>query len=116
MAVLESYRQLLLDVTELLFIVGIIAGFLSPLHVVMTLSYLFVFSSILMVPFIISLILSLIAAFLSLDCYGNVKKGKLKEAGFEGAIAGALLITTGTLLAGFLVLVAGIISYIYRIR
>jgi hypothetical protein len=107
---LESYRQLLLDVAELLFVVGVVAGFLSPLYLVMTLPHLHTFPW----PLLTSSIISLVAAFLSLNCYGNVKKRKLIEAGFKGVIAGALLIATGNLLVGFLVLVAGIISYIYR--
>jgi len=112
LGVLESYRQMLLDVAELLFVVGVVAGFLSPLYLVITIPYLHAFPS----PLIISSIISLAAAFLSVDCYQNVKKEKLREAGFRGAIAGALLIVTATLLAGFLVIVAGIISYIYRTR
>jgi len=62
--VLESYRQLLLDIAELLFVVGVVAGFLSPLYLAMTLPYLHIFPW----PVLISSIISVVAAFLSLDC------------------------------------------------
>ncbi|NIR88093.1 hypothetical protein GWO13_11350 [Candidatus Bathyarchaeota archaeon] len=112
----ESYRQLLLDTAKLLFLVGVVVGFLSPLYFAIERYYfLYIFMSTLP-SFLFEVAISLIAAFLSLDCYRNVKKGKLRVTGFRGVIAGALLIITQMWLAGFLVLVGGIISSMYQAR
>jgi len=116
LTLLESHRQLMLDIAKLLFLVGVIVGFLSPLYFAIEHFYFLYFFMSTLPRFLFEIAISFIAAFLSLDCYRNVKKEKLKVASFRGVIAGALLILNEMRLAGFLVLAAGIISSIYQAR
>jgi len=105
-----------LDITRLLFLVGVIVGFISPLYLAIERFYFPYFPLAILLNFLFEIAISFIAAFLSLDCYMNVKKGKLRTASFRGVTAGALLIIVRMWPAGFLVLVGGIISSIYQTR
>ena len=116
MTLLESYRQLLLDIARLLFLVGVIVGFLSPLYLAIEHSYFPYFFMGTLPSFMFITVISFVAAFLSLDCYRNVEKEKLRVAGFRGVTAGALLIIMEMWPAGFLVIAGGIISAIYQTR
>ena len=115
-SLLESQRELFLDAAKLLFFIGVLVGFIQPFYYIflnIPWSY-YPFGGILasLSRFIFNIIISFIAAFLSLSCYMDVTKGKLKSVVLKGTVASALLIIT-TWLTGLLVLIGSLICLIY---
>ena len=126
LAILESYRPILLGIARMLFLLGILVGFLETVNYFLGPQnwYLFFSSaysslgwwtaSVMTILWNISL--SIAAAILSWDCYRNLNKGNLKVIGLRGMVSGALLIMIGMWLPGLLVIIAGIISHTYQMN
>ena len=110
----ESYRQQLLNVARLLFVVGVVVGFLSPFYSALErLYFLTVFSSV--VPsFVSEVVFSFSAAILCVSCYLSLRKEKFAAVSFRGVVASAFLIVVGIWPAGLLVLGASIIASLYQ--
>jgi len=126
LAILESYRQLLLGIARLFFLVGVLVGFLEPVNfiigptnwVLLVSAYtpLFPYLAAMVSSVIWHIAVSIAAAILSWDCYRNLQRGRLEFAGLRGVISGALLIITGMWPAGLFVIIAGITSHTYQAK
>jgi len=127
LAILESYRPLLLGIARLFFLVGVLVGFLEPVNfiiggptnwvlLVSTYYPLFPYLAAMVSSAIWHIAVSIAAAILSWDCYRNLQMGRLEVAGLRGVISGALLIITGMWPVGLLVIIAGITSHTYQAK
>jgi len=115
-------RKTLLDVASIFFLLGsIVVLVISVLRLpvaqvlpsfrVGTLSY----------PDLVAIIAGIIGAVLGFDCFYMTTKRKLSDAGIRGIVIGAVLLSIAWVIGlqmigvgAVLVLVAGVICYIYR--
>jgi ammonia channel protein AmtB len=115
-----------LGIAKLLFLVGVLVGFLETGNFILGSQSWVLFlsptysSSGYLAAATMAILwhtsVSIAAAILSWNCYRNLNKGKLKVVGLRGVVSGALLIITGMWLPGFFVVIAGIISHIYQMN
>ena len=112
----EVYRQQLLDAVRLIFLFGVVVGFVSPLYLAVE-RYVFLSVFLTAIPsFGLEIAVYLSAAILCLTCYWNVKQEKLGIVSIRGVMAAGLLIINGTWPASLLVLGAAVISSLCQKR
>ena len=113
---LEIYRRQLLDAAGLMFLFGVIVGFLSPLYsITERLVFLYLFATV--VPSLLfEIAIDLSSAILCLICYWNLKRERLKLVSIRGTVAAGLFILTGAWLTGLLVFGAALISSLCQTR
>ncbi|HKZ94244.1 MAG TPA: hypothetical protein VJ249_06670 [Candidatus Bathyarchaeia archaeon] len=112
----EVYRQQMLEAVGLIFLFGVVVGFLSPLYLAVE-RYVFLSVFLTAMPsFLLEVAVYFSAAILCLTCYWNVKKERLGLASVRGVVAAGLLIINGTWPASLLVLGAAVISSLCQKR
>jgi len=120
------WKRALLDLSAAFFIIGGVVSLISIILMI-PISTVYPFRLINRISFILIIILvvGLICSIEAFECYKLVSKRDLHKAGLRGIIIGAILLSIG-LMGGqsngtqfitgsaILILIAGVISYIYR--
>ncbi len=120
------WKRALLDLSAAFFIIGGVVSLISIILMI-PISTVYPFRLISRISFILIIILvvGLICSIEAFECYKLVSKRDLYKAGLRGIIIGAILLSIG-LMGGqsngtqfitgsaILILIAGVISYIYR--
>jgi len=109
LGILEDRREQLLGAARLMFVFGVVVGFVVPLYLALDrLYFLNLFASTLP-SFFFQVTFSLVASILCLVCHWNIRNGRFGSASLRGVVAAALLVTSGVWLASVVVLAAAII-------
>jgi hypothetical protein len=118
------WKRGILDLAAIFFLIG---GIIILMTVLMMIPieniYPFELRTELSFSQIIVLIVIIICSIESFECFNFASKRMLEKAGVRGIVIGAILLTLGSLLelktqalegSSILILISGIISYIYR--
>ncbi len=120
------WKRGVLDLSAAFFLIGGIISLISILIMIpISTVYPFKLKSSISFLLLIVLIVGVICAIEAFECYNFASKRMLAEAGIRGIVVGAILLSIG-LIAGsdlktqmitasaVLILIAGVINYIYR--
>lgn len=118
------WKRGILDLAAIFFLIGGIIILMTVLMMIPIKNvYPFELRTELSFSQIIVLIVIIICAIESFECFNFASKRMLEKAGVRGIVIGAILLTLGSLLdlktqalegSSILILIGGIISYIYR--
>ena len=118
------WKRGVLDLAAIFFLIGGIIILMTVLMMIPIKNvYPFELRTEISFPQIIVLIVIIICAVESFECFNFASKRMLEKAGIRGVVIGAILLTLGSLLdiktqalegSSILILIGGIISYIYR--
>ena len=120
------WKRLLLDLASAFFLIGGVVSLINfimmiPIHTILP----FKLNAPITFSLIIVLIVGIICAIEAVECFKFSSKRVLEKAGIRGIVVGAILLSMG-LLAGtdlkaqmvtassILILIGGVINYIYR--
>ena len=120
------WKRTLLDLSEAFFLIGGIVGLISLIMMIpISTIYPFTLQARIGFTLIIFIIVGIACSIEAFECYSFVSKRMLAKAGIRGIVIGAILISI-SLIAGsnintqivtassILILIGGIICYIYR--
>lgn len=115
-------RKTLLDLAGVFFLLGsIIVLIISVLSIPISTIYPTFSLGVISYSYLMAIIIAIIGAILGFDCFYLTTKRNLVSAGVRGIVIGAVLLCvawiTGAQMVGagsILILIAGIICYIYR--
>jgi len=116
-------RKTLLDIAAAFFLLGsVIVLIISILNVPIATVYpTFRLHEPLPYTYLVAIVIGIVGAVLGFDCFNMTSKRNLASAGVRGVVIGAVLLSTawaiGSQMVGvgaILILIAGIICYVYR--
>jgi hypothetical protein len=118
------WKRGVLDLAAIFFLIGGIIILMTVLMMIPIKNvYPFELRTEISFPQIIVLIVIIICAVESFECFNFASKRMLEKAGIRGIVIGAILLTLGSILdiktqalegSSILILIGGIMSYIYR--
>ena len=120
------WKRALIDLVAAFFIIGGVVSLISIIMMIpISTIYPFRLSSTISFTLVIVLIVGLICSIEAFECYSFVSKRLLSRAGMRGIIIGAILLSIGLMEnqggktqfvsgSAILILIAGVICYIYR--
>ena len=120
------WKRGILDLTAAFFLIGGVVGLISVIMMVpISTVYPFKLKAAISFILLIVLIVGVVCAVEAFECYNFASKRMLTKAGIRGIVVGSILISIG-LMAGsdlpsqmitasaILILIGGVINYIYR--
>lgn len=120
------WKRGLLDLSAAFFLIGGVIGLISVLMMI-PISTIYPFRLTPSISFIllIALIVGIICAIEAFECYRYASKRILEKSGMRGIVIGAILLAVGLLMgsnlnaqmivaSAILILIGGVINYIYR--
>jgi hypothetical protein len=120
------WKRSLLDLASAFFLIGGVVSLISiVLMIPISTVYPFKLRTSISFFLIVVLVVGLICAIEAFECYSFASKRLLSKAGIRGIIIGAILLSIGLIVSGnintqgisgsaILILIGGVISYIYR--
>ena len=120
------WKRALLDLSIAFFLIGGVVSLISVLTMIpISTIYPFKLKPSISFTLIVGLVVGLICAIEAFECYRFASKRMLSKSGIRGIVVGAILLSLGMLegrdlksqiliASAVLILIAGVVSYIYR--